>query len=118
MPHLIIKSALSLEDMMTQFERGASHAHGELRVKFMSAYRNDHAVLFEVYIHEPTIEQHLALMLVSRERGSEYTLKVSRVGNPRSTLGLHLAVGALGNLLVGLHPEAKILENKVNPKFR
>ena len=118
MPHMIIQSPLGLEDMMTKVIRESTHAHGDLRVKFMSSFRNDNAVLFEVYVHEPTIEQHLALLLVSREQADEYTLKVSRVGNPRSTQGLHFAVGTLAKLLVELHSEAKILKNKVNPKFR
>lgn len=118
MPHMVIRSALSLDEMMTQFAPEAGHAHKDLRIKFLSAYRNDRAVLFEVYIHEPTIEQHLALLLVRREKPNEYTLKASRVGNPRSTQGLHLAVGTLGKLLAGLDPEAQILENKVTSRFR
>ena len=118
MPHMVIESPLSLEEMMSQVIPESTYAHGELRVKFLSNYCNDQSVLFEVYIHEPTIEQHLALVLVGRGEANEYTLKVSRVGSPRSTQGLHFAVGTLGKLLVGLHPEAKILQNKVNPKYR
>lgn len=118
MPHMVIESPLSLEEMMTRIIPDSTYAHEDLRVKFITAYRNDHAVLFEVYIHEPTIEQQLALMLVRRAQPGEHTLKVGRVGNPRSTQGLHFAIGTLGKLLVGLHPDSKVLQDKVHPKYR
>ena len=118
MPYMLIHSPLDLDEMMDHFTPGNTYATGNLRVKFLNCYRNNYALLFEAYIYEPTIEQHLAVMVVKREEPNQYALKIGGVGNPRSTDGLHFTVGTLSKLILGLHPDSKILENKINSKYR
>lgn len=115
MPHLVLQTPLEPDAIAQQF-RPAAFATGDLRVKFMSVYQDSRSLLFETYVHDPTIEQHVAIVLVRREE--TYTLKASGIGNPRATDGLHFAVGQLGRLLIEMHPEAEIVRSGVNPKYR
>ena len=117
-PHLVVYIPLDLETMMQLLDLGETYTYGDLRVRFMNCYRNVQALLFETYIHEPTIDQHVAITLSGREQDHEYTLKMSSLGSPRITEGAHFAVGTLGKLLVALHPDAKILRNLVGSNFR
>jgi tRNA (guanine-N7-)-methyltransferase len=112
MTHIVFTSPLTLDDMLAKFEP-TEHAFGETHINFLHAYRGENTLLFEVYISEPTIDQHIALILTKRETAGEYTLKTGSLGYPRVTAGLHKAVSSLGNWLVRLHPAAEILNQKV-----
>ncbi len=90
-----------------------NYAVGEARIIFMSTYRNDNSILFEVQVREPTIDQRVALLFAKRKQADEYTLKPNMIGSPRSTDGLHNAVAVLGNELVGLHEDSEILKSTV-----
>ncbi len=113
MPHMLIKTPLGLDAMMAQFVPRETYAAGEIRVKFMDTYCNDRTLLFEVFVHEPTIEQRVAIILVQRELPGEYTLKVSGLGYPRVTDGIHFAVGVLGHMLAAMHADTQILQDTV-----
>jgi hypothetical protein len=71
-------------------------------------------MMFEAEVIEPTIEQHVAIMLFPRENPQEYTVKYTTLGNPRMTRGLHLATNLLAEWVVSLHPEAAVLARKVS----
>lgn len=114
MPHIVFTSPLTLDEMAAHFtdwnvDEGDTHIH------FMTLYRGRHALLFEVHVGEQTIIQHLALRVSERQKreGREYTIQVSSMGHPRATQGVHRAVSLLGDWLIGLHPDAHALINKV-----
>ncbi len=112
MSHIVFESPLRLEEMLKAFEPG-EHAFGEMHIRLLEAYQGHNTLLFEVFIKEPTIDQHVGLVVSPRPTAGEYTLKLSSLGYPRVTPGLHKAVSILGNWLVGLHPDSKILNQKV-----
>lgn len=114
MPHIVFTSPLTLEEMEARFE-GWNVDDAETHIHFMTLYRGRHALLFEVHVGEPTIIQHLAIRVSERAKreGREYTIQVSSMGHPRATKGVHHAVALLGDWLIGLHPEAHALINKV-----
>lgn len=112
MTHIVFESPLSLDDMLAQFER-SEYSFDDIHIRMLNAYRGQNTVLFEVFINEPTIEQHIALILNKRQKEREYTLKMGSLGYPRVTPGLHKAVSVLGNWLVNLHPEGEIISHKV-----
>jgi tRNA (guanine-N7-)-methyltransferase len=112
MPHLVFTSPLTLDDMLARFER-REHAEDGTHIAFLYGYRGEKSLLFEVYVKEPTIDQRVAVMLVERENPNEYTLQLGMLGHPRPTPGIHRAVRLLGEWLVSLHPEARILKNKL-----
>lgn len=112
MTHVVFHSPLSMDAMLERFEF-QEHKLGDTVISFLQAYRGNRVLLFEVYIKEPTIDQHVAVILSYRDTPGEYTLKAGTLGYPRSTAGLHKAVGMLGDWLVGLDAGAAILHDKL-----
>ncbi len=112
MPHIAFTSPLSLDEMLAAFE-SSEHKAGETHISFLYVYRGKNVLLFEVYIKEPTIDQHIAFVLAKRETPNEYTLKLGNLGYPRSTRGVHQAAAILGDWLLGLHPESRILNRSL-----
>jgi len=88
---------------------------GEATAAVLDAYvnRRNSVLLFEATLTEPTIEQHLAIMLLPRETPHEYTLKFGTLGYPRMTEGLHMLTRDLAGWIVSLHPQAAILHAHV-----
>lgn len=114
MPHIVLSTPLSTQEIAAKVQREAFHK-GPLHVALHNGYwnpRND-AVLFELTIVEPTIEQHIALILHRREEGDGYVLKYATFGMPRPTEGMHFATKALAEWIVALHPEAKIVTESI-----
>jgi hypothetical protein len=116
MPHIVFHTPLDLDAMFdhsTADSSATDYQEGETRVNMMNVYRNADAILFEVYVHEATIDQRVGVVLTPRPHANEYTLKLSALGNPRPTEGLHKAVGLLGERLLALHPDTRVIHDKV-----
>jgi tRNA (guanine-N7-)-methyltransferase len=118
MPHLILDTPLDLEAMRAAFQP-EKYTEGDTHVNYMHAYIGDRVLLYEVFVDEPTIEQRVALVLFRREDATdtggenEYTLRLGTIGSPRPTQGMHVAVRHLGQQLERLHPQAKIVGEKL-----
>lgn len=118
MPHLILDTPLSLEAMREAFQP-EKLTEGEIHVNYMHVYAGDRVLLYEVFVDEPTIEQRVALVLFKREEGdeaehpNEYTLRLGTIGSPRPTQGMHVAVRHLGQRIIQLHPDARIVGEKL-----
>jgi tRNA (guanine-N7-)-methyltransferase len=112
MSHLVFKSPLTLDEMLSPFVPVEHHA-GDIHINLLQGYRGKEVLLFEIFVKEPTIDQHVALIVSPRKNPHEYTLQLSSLGYPRVTQGLQKAVAILGEWLVKLHPEAEILNSKV-----
>lgn len=114
MPHVVLTTPLNPQEIAAKVGREAFHK-GNLHAALHNGYwnpRND-SVLFEITIVEPTIEQHIALILHRREEGEGYVLKYATFGMPRPTEGMHFATKALAQWIVGLHPEAKVVAESI-----
>ncbi len=111
MPHIVLKNPLSRDEILAQFSR-SSRDFDDTHVALIGAYNGHQALLFEVYVNEPTIDQRVAVVLTERDDG-DYTLKLGFIGNPRPTPGLHKAVAILGDWIANLHPDAAILKRKL-----
>jgi tRNA (guanine-N7-)-methyltransferase len=112
MPHMVFQSPLTIEEVAARFERHDYHSGG-IHVMFNYVYRGDNALLFDVYVKEPTIDQRFALMLTPRKTPGEFTLQLGPLGHPRPTEGVHKATSLLGDWLARLHPNVKILKSKL-----
>ena len=126
MPHLVYHSPLSLAETRREFvERFPprafsirNHPETEAHLHFLAAYGAEEALLFEVFVREGALHQRLALHLarqrpqagVAEER---FTLSLSGIGHPRATPGCHLALAVLGRWLLRLHPEARIIHQRI-----
>lgn len=111
MPHVVIETPLSLEAMRAAFASVEQH-RDETHIHLQFVYLGERALLFEVYVKEPTIDQHVALLLIARDQPDEYTLQLSTLGHPRPTAGIHTATNLLADWLLSLHPQARILKRK------
>jgi tRNA (guanine-N7-)-methyltransferase len=112
MTHVVFQSPLTLDEMLEHFEP-SEHRSGDTVVSLIEAYRSKRNLLFELFIKEPTIDQRVAFVVAARKLPGEYTLKLGALGHPRTTAGLHLATRLLGDWLVSLSPEARILKHKI-----
>ncbi|MFN8378420.1 MAG: tRNA (guanosine(46)-N7)-methyltransferase TrmB [Anaerolineae bacterium] len=114
MPHFVFASPLSLDDMRAAFS-SFKVAAGDTHVGFSEIYQGRSSLLFEIHVSEPTIEQHTGLLLTFHGRDTgEYTLAMGTLGHPRPTEGMQLAVRTLGEWLIGLHPDARLLHHKLD----
>lgn len=118
MPHMVIKLPLEPEAVRDAVRETSllddTYEIGETRISFKHVYIGDHSLLFDVYIHEATIDQRVCLALVEREAHSnEFTLKLGAIGGPRPTEGVHKAVRILGEQLLSLHPQSAVIHDPV-----
>jgi len=111
MSHLVIKTPVSLNTMV-EAAQPQNYDDDEHHVEFKNRYLGENNALFEAHIHEPTIDQRVALTVVQKAgTADEYTIKASAIGSPRSTNGVHKAIALLGDAILALSPDAKILSD-------
>lgn len=113
MPHVVVHLPLTLDEIFACFQRQDKTLDSGVYVHWMDIYRNPQRLLIETFIKEPTIEQHFAFLLAARPAAHEYTLKLSTIGHPRPTSGVHKAASALRDWVLSLHPQARVLIEKV-----
>jgi tRNA (guanine-N7-)-methyltransferase len=116
-PHIILQTPLDAPTMLERFEKLAAHTAEGIHVSVIAAYMGQRydRLLFEANIEEPTIEQHIGLMLTPRgdDKAGEFTLRYQTIGHPRPTLGMHHATRLLAEWIVSLHPDARIISSLV-----
>lgn len=112
MPHIVFKSPLTLDEILENFS-SSEHRVENTHISILNGYRGRNVLLFEVYVNEPTIDQRVALILSERPDAHEYTLKLGVIGHPRPTPGLHKAAAILGEWLMALHPDTKVLKRAI-----
>lgn len=115
MPHAVVHLPLTLDEIASAFTP-IIHAEGGLHAHVIDVYRGRLGLLFEAHLNEPTIRQHVMLALhpySDARQPNLYTLHLAPVGQPRATIGAHLAVRALRDWLLSLHPEAALHHDKL-----
>lgn len=112
MPHFVFEAPFDLTAIQRQFAP-AQLGDEAARISLMHAYLGDRALMIEAYVREPTIDQHVAFMVLARENPGEFTLQLSTIGQPRPTPGLHRAASAIADWLLSLDPAARVLKWKI-----
>ncbi len=107
MPHMVFETPLTLDEIQAQFEPRQT-VEGETIIHMMNVYRGRHSLLFEVYVKEPTIDQHVAVML-NENMDRTFTLLVSTLGHPRATVGIHRAVSLVADWIFSLNPQGRAI---------
>ncbi len=118
MPHMVFTTPLTLEQMAAHFAPRQQYDSGT-SIRLMNAYLGREALLVETHVGEPTITQRVALVIATRPHPdttetNEYTIQLSTLGQPRPTPGIHQAVRLLGEWALGLHPENRLVKEKVS----
>lgn len=113
MPHIVLQTPMTMPDVLAKFEK-FTEKRGDIVTTALHSYTN-HAgdmLLFEVNVDEPTIVQHVAMLLIPRETEGEYLLRLGSIGVPRPTHGMHYAVSVIAEWVVSLHEDASIIAKK------
>jgi tRNA (guanine-N7-)-methyltransferase len=115
MPHVIIETPMSPEEIVKANIKQTFHPDDNIYVMIRDAFlhQDGQAMLYELNIEESTIDQHIAVMLYPRDEPNRYTVKYTTLGQPRITLGLHYATLAIAQVVVNLHPEARIIDSRL-----
>lgn len=118
MPHLVFATPLTLNHIAARFEPLQESADG-INIHLMQAFLSDGALLVETHVGEPTITQHVALMIVARQKPetphlNEFTIQLGTIGQPRPTVGIHRAVRLLADWVLGLDAANIVVKQKVN----
>jgi len=106
MPNIVFKTPTSLETLVGKFEKTTeSFSDEDIHVSVMNVFHNGDTLLFEVYIKEPTIDQHLGYLVVPKQdQPGEHTLKLASFGHPRATDGVHRGA-AVVDAIIQRHAE-------------
>lgn len=114
MPHVILRTSLTLPEIQTRFEQTAWEHEG-VRVRFIQLYRATHhdAMLVDTYIHEDPMNQRLGLVIRQRSE-NEIMIGLHELGFPRPTPGVHRAIDFLATWLTRLHDDVLPVHSNLN----
>jgi tRNA (guanine-N7-)-methyltransferase len=117
MPHAIVTVPLTLDEVSHQFEP-QTWSKGPISVRLNELYRSQYheAVVVDLYVHEEPLAQRI-LITITRRREEDYLIHLHEVGFPRPTPGVHFAVYHLAHWLAGLHPEGKVVSQKLSLRY-
>lgn len=115
MPHAILQSALTLEEIAGHFSE-ASFGDETAIVRFVAIYRaQGHPLLLvDTFVEEEPVAQRIGLTIRPRRPArppvdsAELIIGVHELGFPRPTPGLHAAVAYLARWLLSLDPRARL----------
>jgi len=113
MPHIVIETPVPPQTIFENFTKN-EYQDDDIRVNILGAYVGENSLLFEAYVHEPTIDQLIGILYIKKQdQEGQYTLRLSPIGNPRPTAGVHFAVKTLGDWIIGMSDETKIIQYKL-----
>lgn len=116
MPHVILRSPLTLEEISQQY--APFYVPTETAdIKFAELFRSQrgHTLLVETYIREEPLSQRVGLTIHQRLTG-EMVVGLHEVGFPRTTPGIHRAIGALASWVRGLAAETAVVSETLAEK--
>ncbi|HSH01354.1 MAG TPA: tRNA (guanosine(46)-N7)-methyltransferase TrmB [Anaerolineae bacterium] len=115
MPHMTVQLPLSLSQVAFAFEPQLLQA-GERHIRLLSIFESHDrtSLLVEINVTEEPLAQRVGVV-VQGKGINEYLISVHEMGFPRPTSGLHDAVRAVGEWMVGLHSEGEILKDNLRP---
>lgn len=113
MPHVILRSPLSLESLMQRFQPDTHPGQGAT-VRFIEIFESQNypSLLVDTYIDEEPIAQRLGLR-VRRKSTGELVLGLHELGFPRATLGVHQALYFLWQEIQELEPETDVINSNL-----
>ena len=113
MPHMIMQSPLSLQEIREQF-RQVSRVEEGVAVRLIGLFESaEHEMLLiDTYVEEEPMSQRVGLTIRRRGEG-EIILNVHEMGFPRPTPGVHRAVQVLSRWLGTLHPAMRVVKSHV-----
>ena len=113
MPHIIMHSPLSLQELKDRF-RPASWVEDGEAVRLIGLFESaaHEMLLIDTYVEEDPMSQRVGLT-IRRHGENEIILNVHEMGFPRPTPGVHRAVYYLSQWLQELHPKFSVINSNV-----
>lgn len=110
MPHVVLRLPAELADIGRLIQPAAIELEAT-RIRYIEVYQSlyDGKLMIETYINEDPIRQRLALEIRARPTG-EIVISVAEVGFPRSTPGVHRAIGHLVERLRQEYPSLVVIQ--------
>ncbi|MFK7803035.1 MAG: tRNA (guanosine(46)-N7)-methyltransferase TrmB [Anaerolineae bacterium] len=121
MPHIIIETPLSLDQIGERYTHYQSHS-GDTPVRHLHMYRSTEmsglkeyrpALMVETHIAEDPMPQRVALTIQQRP-DSRVIIGLHELGFPRPTGGTHLAAAHLARWLIGLDERNKLVHHNLS----
>jgi tRNA (guanine-N7-)-methyltransferase len=114
MPHAIISTPLSVEEIGRQFDP-ATYQADSWTVRFIDFFvstKREQAVV-DTYIAEGGLEQRVLLM-IKPKRERQFIISLRETGFPRATPATHVATLRLAEHLAAMHPEGEIVRHNIS----
>ena len=113
MPHVVIRSALTLQEIAEQFEPGQCN-EGQTTIRLIDLYKSQRrpSLIVDTYVIEQPLDQRVMLEIYRRP-DSSYLIRLQATGFPRAMIGVHAAIACLTTWLCGLHAEASVLRHNL-----
>jgi tRNA (guanine-N7-)-methyltransferase len=113
MPHVILKSPLSLDEIGRRFTpQRLPIANGHVHLLEMYQSIHDGRLLIEAYVTEEPLTQRVGLVVRGRTSG-DFVVGLHEIGFPRPTRGIQQAIVHLADWIVSLDPASTIVRRNV-----
>lgn len=125
MPHIIIETPLSLDEISHRYTDYVSHT-GETPVRFLHMFQTvvmsglkEHrpALLVEVHVSEEPMPQRVGLTIQQRP-DNKVIIGLHEIGFPRPTAGIHLAAAHLARWLLALDERNQLKHHNLGEKHK
>jgi tRNA (guanine-N7-)-methyltransferase len=115
MPNIVFKSASGLQTSLDRFDgHTQSFSEQDIHVSVMNVFHRGETLLFEVFVKEPTVDQHIGFLVVpSQSEPGQYTLKLASFGHPRATDGIHKAASVVDAIIQQHAPDYEPVHRKI-----
>lgn len=112
MPHVVMQIPLPLDEVQTRFTPWQVKS-GETHLKFLELFQSqrDGKLLIDLYVSEEPFHQRVCLALRRSQSTKHVVVSLHEIGFPRPTTGIHLAVQAVADWLLALHPDVAIINS-------
>lgn len=124
MPHAIIKTSLSFEQIVSKY--AVTSFSGDTPVRLLHLFEKvggnrsetgRDGLLVEAHVAEDPLPQRIG-MTVHRRAEDELIIGLHELGFPRPTQGVHLAVAHLARFLLSLDSKAHIQHHNLNVELQ
>mgnify|MGYP001494667120 CR=1 FL=1 len=113
MPHVALRTAAVTPAAVAAAFRPRRLAVADRHIHLQAVYAGASGLLVDTVVVEPTIAQHVAIGVHARADGA-WVVSLATIGQPRATLGCHLAVALVGRWLLEAAPDAAVAAGAVS----
>lgn len=113
MPHVALRTAAATPAAVATAFRPRRLAVADRHIHLQAVYAGASGLLVDTVVVEPTIAQHVAIGVHARADGA-WVVSLATIGQPRATLGCHLAVALVGRWLLEAAPDAAVAAGAVS----